>query len=233
MTHDTSNNPAPIEKKEGALAAWLDIILNLIIIVGLVIIIRTYIISPFQVFGPSMCDSFNYFDGKCQHSYGEYIIVNKIGYLNILGWQVGTPQRGDVIVFHPPHNDEEFFIKRVIGLPGETIKLKDGEVYLYNSEHPEGFRLNEPYLNAKNKGNTEIRDAGDTFNVPEGSYLAFGDNRTGSSDARTCFNENISQGRCGENSNSAYLTLDHIEGKAMVVLWPLSKISVVPNPIYP
>lgn len=219
-------------KKESLLAMWLDIILNLVIIIGLVFIIRTYIISPFQVFGPSMCDTFNFFNNQCQNGYGEYIIVNKLGYQNFFGWQVGLPERGDVVVFHPPHNETEFFIKRVIGLPGETVKLIDGDIYVYNNENPQGFKLKEGYLNSQNIGRTEVREAGDTFNIPDESYLVFGDNRIGSSDARTCFKEGFSQSHCDNDSSSPYLTMDHIEGKAMVVLWPLNAISIVENPKY-
>ena len=101
-----------------------------------------------------MCDTFNYFDGSCNTGYGEYIIVNKFGYQNFLGWQVGLPQRGDVIVFHPPHNDTEFFIKRIIGLPGETVKIIDNKIFIFNSEFPDGFELDEIYLNARNEDNT-------------------------------------------------------------------------------
>ena len=219
-------------KKIKQSAFWLDIALNLIIIIGLVFIIRTFLISPFQVFGSSMCDSFNYFDGRCQNGYGEYIIVNKLGYQNFFGWQVGLPERGDVIIFHPPHNDEDFFIKRVIGLPGETVKIIKNKIYIFNNDNPDGFLLDEDYLNNKNKNNTEPKEAGSVFEVPVESYFVLGDNRTGSSDARSCFKETISQGKCGENGNSSYLTLDHIEGKAMVVLWPLSKIAIVKDPVY-
>ena len=214
------------------LAFWLDIALNLIIIVGLVVIIRSFLISPFQVFGSSMCDTFNYFDGQCQNGYGEYIIVNKFGYLNIFGWKIGSPERGDVIIFHPPHNDQEFFIKRVIGLPGETVKIKDRKVHIVNDEHPDGMVQEEPYLNSRNTNNTKPREAGDVFEIPDDNYFVLGDNRLGSSDSRSCFKESVSQGKCGENGNSPYLTLDHIEGKALLVLWPLSSLSIVSDPLY-
>lgn len=240
METENNNPKAPhrfiAEKKKkfqsNQVAFWLDIGLNLIIIVGLVFIIRTFVISPFQVFGSSMCDTFNYIDGKCNNGYGEYIIVNKFGYQNFLGWQVGTPQRGDVVVFHPPHNEQEFFIKRIIGLPGETVKLDNNKVVIYNNEYPNGFEIDEPYLNEHNKNNTRPREAGSTFEVTEGNYFVLGDNRVGSSDSRSCFKESISQGKCGENGNSPYLTMDHIEGKAMLVLWPLNHISIVQNPGY-
>jgi signal peptidase I len=212
---------------------WLDILLNIVIIVSLVFIIRTYIISPFQVFGPSMCDTLNSISGQCNRSYGEYLIVNKFGYQNFFGWQVGLPARGDIIVFHPPMNESEFFIKRVIGLPGETVKLKDGKIFIYNKERPEGFELRETYLNSSNSGNTHPYDRNHTsFEIPEESYFVLGDNRIASSDARSCFQETAGNEPCSGQGKSPYLALDHIEGRAWVILWPLSKIQLLPNPEY-
>ena len=214
----------------------LDILLNLVIIVSLVFLIRTFLISPFQVSGGSMCDTLNNIDGVCQKSYGEYIIVNKIGYQNLFGWQVGLPERGDIIVFHPPLNKEEFFIKRVIGVPGDTVKLKDGFVYVTNAENPAGVKLDEPYLNTKNSGHTCMHQGpvcdGGVFEVPANQYFVMGDNRTNSADARSCFNETFTSGGCGSPGNSQYLTMSNIEGKAWLVLWPLSKLTILPKTTY-
>ncbi len=217
---------------ENMIAFWLDIGLNLIIIIGLVFLIRTYVISPFQVYGPSMCDTLNAVDGDCQRGYGEYIIVNKFGYQNFLGWRVGLPKRGDIIVFHPPHNDKEFYIKRVIGLPGETVELIDGYVYIKNTDNPNGIRLEEPYLNEENLGNTHPMVGTRTFNIPADSYFVMGDNRLKSSDARSCFSETFTHQKCGESGTSYFLPKDHIEGKAMVILWPLNKISIISDTAY-
>jgi signal peptidase I len=211
---------------------WLDVLLNVIIIVALVFIIRSYLISPFQVYGPSMCDTFNSFDGQCQRQYGEYLIVNKFGYQNFAGLQIGLPKRGDIVVFHPPANGNEFFIKRIIGLPGETVKLKNGKVFIFNADYPDGFELNEPYLNVANRGNTQPLLAGRTvFEIPDGAYFVLGDNRTASTDSRICFKETIGGAACSKDS-SPYLTMDHIEGKAWLVLWPLNKLTIVQDPAY-
>lgn len=221
------------KKYKTALAFWFDIVLNLIIIIGLVLVIRTYLISPFQVYGSSMCDTFNNFNGTCSNGYGEYLIVNKLGYQNFFGYQVGLPKRGDIVVFHPPHNPSEFFIKRIIGLPGETVRLIDDKVVIFNEEHSDGWEINEPYLNEKNSGNTKPRpDLGSIFEIPNDSYFVLGDNRTGSSDSRSCFADAKLVGNCFENNNSAYLTMEHIQGKAAVVLWPLNKISTIKRPDY-
>jgi signal peptidase I len=224
----------PEEKRANAVLA-IDLILNLIIIIILVQIIHGYIISPFQVFGSSMCNTLNFIDNECKNGYGEYIIVNKAIYQNFFGWQVGTPQRGDIIVFHPPQNPKEFYIKRVIGLPGETVKLKDGFVYIYNKEQPDGFKLDEPYLNETNQGNTfpsRMHANNDTFEVPEGQYFVLGDNRTGSTDSRMCFAERALSGECNAPGATPFLKPEIIQGKAWLVLWPLEKISVLESPKY-
>lgn len=224
----------PEEKIANAVFA-LDILLNIIIIFGLVFIIRTYLISPFQVFGPSMCNTLNYINEKCEQGYGEYIIVNKAVYQNFFGWQVGKPQRGDVIVFHPPQNNKEFFIKRIIGVPGDTVKLLDGYVYIFNKEYPEGLKLNEPYLSPWNVGNTipsPYKGSSTVFEVPEGHYFVLGDNRQQSSDSRSCFKENGLSGDCGDPGITPFLPADHIEGKAWVVLWPFHLVRALEDPGY-
>lgn len=218
--------------KYPALAFIGDILLNLVIIIGLVFIIRNFLISPFEVFGPSMCDTLNNINGECQQGHGEYIIVNKAIYGNFFGLQVGKPKRGDIIVFHPPLNDKEFFIKRVIGLPGETVKLANGYVYIINQANPEGYKLEEPYLSAENLGNTHPSGQGDTiYKVPENEYFALGDNRLHSSDSRTCFKEYSNQD-CGKPGATPYLKPIEIEGKAWLVLWPISKLESLKDPAY-
>ena len=215
---------------------WLDIILNIAIIVALVVIIRSFVISPFQVYGQSMCDTLNNIEDTCVKGYGEYIIINKFGYLNIFGWKVGEPRRGDIIVFHPPHNENEFFIKRVIGLPGETVKLQDGDVYILNDQYKEGVRLKEPYLNASNQGNTHPKIMGISnsaaYEVPAGHYFVMGDNRQYSSDSRECFRESIADNNCGKDPDAYYLPAGNIEGKAWLILWPLFKIGAINDPSY-
>ena len=221
------------QKHKASFIFALDILLNLIIIGAMVLVIRTFLISPFQVFGPSMCDTLNNLSGSCEHGYGEYIIVNKAVYQNLLGWQVGLPKRGDIIVFRPPQNKDEFFIKRVIGLPGETVQIKNGAVNIINKENPTGFTLQEAYLNSDNKDNTHaIYNDKTIFEVPNGSYFVMGDNRVQSSDSRSCFKESPTSGGCGNADNTPFLPLGNIEGKAWVVLWPLNKISILGDPAY-
>jgi signal peptidase I len=198
----------------------VDVVINAVIIIALVFIIRHFIFSPFQVSGPSMCDTLNNFSGKCVHGNGEYIIVNKIPYIEISGWSISDYERGDIIVFVPPEGEEgEFFIKRIIGLPGETVKLVDGEVYIYNDEYTDGFKLDEKYLNESNYGKTYSFDTSlSEFEVPEGMYFVMGDNRRASSDSRRCF------GLSDCTEESAFLDEDAIQGKGIVIIWPLDRI---------
>lgn len=201
----------------------VDVFINAVIIIVLVAVIRHFIFSPFQVSGPSMCDTLNNFNDKCVHGNGEYIIVNKMAYYEIFGWSISDYDRGDIVVFVPPEGDEgDYFIKRVIGLPGETLELVDGEVYIYNEEHPDGFKLDEQYLNESNYGKTyAFTDSLTKFEVPEDTFFVMGDNRRASSDSRRCF------GLSDCEEDLAFLDRDLIEGKGWLVLWPLDRIRLI------
>ena len=74
---------------------------------------------------------------------GEYLIVDEISYI------VGTPKRGDVVIFKYPNDPSRYFIKRIIGLPNEEVIIKNGEITIKNKENPDGFKLIEPYINEK------------------------------------------------------------------------------------
>lgn len=219
-----------------------EITLDAVIIIAMVIGIRSYLIAPFQVHGTSMCNTLNYENGICNTGYGEYLIISRLGYI------IGEPKRGDIVVFRPPgtetvgkieslfktllHMDgQEFFIKRVIGLPGETVELKNGSVYITNAQHLDGIKLEESYLSAANQGNTLPLIPGKTkFIVPEGRYLVFGDNRQVSTDARSCFRSSL-VGGCRTETDS-YIGLDRMEGRAWLVLFPLNRIGTLKNPEY-
>lgn len=219
--------PSPTKQKEAGknnlLTLLLDIGLNLLIVFGLVFVIQSFIASPFKVHGPSMCDTLNNINDECQRGYGEYIIVNKLIYQDFFGWSLSQPSRGDIIVFHPPHSEEQFYIKRIIGLPGDTIKIIDGEVFLFNDAFPTGHKLDEPYLNEVNGHKTKpSTNQVTTFDVPEGQFFVMGDNRRQSTDSRSCFRD-VYEGGC-RGEGAYFLPERNIEGKASVVLWPLNKI---------
>ncbi len=145
--------------------------------------IRLFLFQPFFVEGSSMHPNF---------TDGDYLVVNEVGYketnIGLDGFNIVKVKpfrelkRGDVVVFRYPRNPRQFFIKRVIGLPGETVKLKKGYVYIYNKDHPEGMRLDESqYLDKDVK---TIDRGRDTFLLKDNEYFVLGDNRGGSSDSR-------------------------------------------------
>ncbi len=140
-----------------------------IVVISLVIIIpiRYFLIQPFYVKGASMEP--NFYDH-------EYLIIDEISY------RFHNPHRGDVIVFRYPKNPQEFFIKRVIGLPGEQVKFQDGKVYIINKEHPEGVALDEPYIPEDNK-TYSLTD--EPITVGPGQFFVLGDNRNSSKDSRS------------------------------------------------
>src|SRR3989344_8963695 len=106
-----------------------------IVVISLVIIfpIRYYLLQPFFVKGASM---------ESNLEDGDYIFVDELSY------EFREPVRGDVVVFRYPLDKSQFFIKRVIGMPGETVQIKDNKVIIYNSVHPDGQVLPEPYPDA-------------------------------------------------------------------------------------
>jgi len=137
-----------------------------IIIISLAIIIpiRYFLIQPFYVKGASMEP--NFYDH-------EYLIIDEISY------RLREPQRGDIVVFKYPNDPSQYFIKRVVGMPGETVEIKDGRVRIYKKEGSIGYYLNESqYLSgAETYGDKK-------FNIGGNEYFVLGDNRTSSMDSR-------------------------------------------------
>lgn len=128
---------------------------------------------------------------------------------NILGYRLAYlsegPERGDVIFFYFPDDESQKFVKRVIGLPGETITILDGKIYIGNSSEP----LDEPYLKEE-----WTRGVGPyVFQIPEDSYLCLGDNRNNSRDAR--------------DWNNPYVKKEKIIGKAIFTYFPINRWGVV------
>ncbi|HSR89485.1 MAG TPA: signal peptidase I [Candidatus Udaeobacter sp.] len=127
-------------------------------------IIRYALFKPFYVKGASMEP--NFFDK-------EYLIIDELTY------RFRPAQRGEVIVFKYPENPKEYFLKRIIGLPGERIKVSDGQITIYNQAHPEGMVLDEPYLPK------DLLTVGEKITtISENQYFVLGDNRPNSFDSR-------------------------------------------------
>ena len=131
---------------------------------------------------------------------GEYLIIDELSYI------IGTPSRGDVIVFRYPNDTKRFFIKRIIGLPNEEISIEKGEVTIKNKENPDGFKLTEPYINEK-------FDTTTSFKTGANEYFVLGDNRNRSSDSRVW----------------GTLPKDLIIGRAYLRLLPFEEVSYLPG----
>lgn len=164
-----------------------------IIAVPLVLLVRAYVIGPFIVSGASMDFTFRN---------GQYLIVDELSY------RFNAPQRGEVVIFKYPLDTTRFYIKRVIGLPGETVLIENGAVTIVNSQYPQGHLLSEPYIDQVNK-------KFDTLSVKLGNdqYFVMGDNRAGSSDSRIW----------------GPVTRDLFVGRPIVRLFPFNKIGTFPG----
>ena len=151
--------------KAGAIAAAIIEVAQIVLVSAAIIIpVRYFLIQPFYVKGASM---------EPNYHNNEYLIINEIAY------RLRDPMRGEIVVFRYPRNPREFFIKRVIGLPGETIEVTGGKVILFNTEHPNGLTLEEDYLG-------DVGTYGkDRVTLGEQEYFVMGDNREESLDSRS------------------------------------------------
>lgn len=205
----------------------LDVMMDVIIVFLMVVFIRSFLFAPFRIHGPSMCNTFNIYDDVCINSNGEHILTSKLSVWNLFGWNPTKIQRGDVVVFEDPsESSDKHLIKRVIGLPGETVHLRDGLVFVETDG--EEFELQEDYLNEDNKNNTQaFRSNTASFTVPENEYFVMGDNRGKSSDSRRCF----AATGCNE-SNSAFVPHKELKGEVRLVIYPFSHFRWVPGGSY-
>jgi len=154
------NESAP--KKESGKQTFWELVRFATLAILIVIPVRIFIAQPFIVSGSSMFPTFEN---------GDYLIVDELSYL------LGEPERYDVVVFKYPKDTTKFFIKRIIGLPDETIDIKGNAVTVTNKEHPEGIHIQQPYV--KNNSNNDLH-----FELKDGEYFVLGDNRSASSDSR-------------------------------------------------
>jgi signal peptidase I len=131
---------------------------------------------------------------------GDCIMVNKVCYRS------SDPQRGEVIIFDPPFPSEYPFIKRVIGLPGETVEIKEGKVFIDGTPLEEGEYIMEP-----------PNEPMPATKVPEDEYFVLGDNRNNSNDSR----------------NGWTAPRDNIIGRAWFIYWPPSRLRLAKHYSYP
>lgn len=174
---------------------FLDFLETIVVSLAIFAVVYIFLFQPHQVDGKSMEPNF--------HN-GEYILTDKISY------RIHSPKRGDVIVFKSPQdpNNKIDFIKRILGVPGDTIKVQSGFIYL------NGTKIEEDYVNDPGqvlpgrflRENMEIE-------VPPGQYFVMGDNRNHSSDSREW----------------GFVSTAGIVGRAFFRYWPLTEFGVVPT----
>ncbi len=149
---------------KAALKFFLELVQVVAISLAIIIPVRYFLVQPFYVKGASMEP--NFFDH-------EYLIIDELSY------RFREPDRGDIVVFHYPNDPKNYFIKRVIALPGETVEIIDGQVKVYNDQYPNGIVLDErAYLDDIYTAQTRR----ETLKANE--YFVLGDNRASSLDSR-------------------------------------------------
>ncbi len=178
------------------LASLLEIFEIAIIAVAAVILIRTFLIQPFAVVGDSMKPNF---------AGGNYVLVDELTY------RIRPPERGEVVVLHDPEDYSTYFIKRIIGLPGERVAIASGTVTIYDAVHPAGFTLDESYL-----PQGTVTSGDETYTLSSSTYLLLGDNRPDSYDSRAW----------------GPLPAKNIVGLVRVRLWPPDQITAFSAPKY-
>lgn len=170
-------------------------LVDLLVLIGAIYALVNLATVRFIVLGPSMEPTFET---------NQFLIVSRIHYL------IGEPERGDIVVFHFPGNTEEDYIKRVIGLPGETVEIRDTRVYV------EGQELTEPYINEECRPD-RCRDA--TWTLAEDEYFVMGDNRNHSQDSRA--------------SSVGPVSRNYIVGEVLLRYWPPEDWGIVSRINYP
>ena len=195
-----SPTPSPVRRNE----TWsflVELIKTAVIVLVFAYLIRVFVLQPYIVDGTSMFPEF--------HN-GDYLLVDKLTY------RFEAPKRGDIIVFKYPKDTSFNYVKRIIGLPGDTIRIENSKVYVYDSANPNGAPLTEPYVLP---GNTTLPDSGtgqSEFVVPANNYFVLGDNRMGSSDSRDW----------GDVPDSDVI------GRVLVLAYPFDRISIYPHATY-
>lgn len=189
------------ENKKTIKQEVLEFIKDLIIIIVVVIIVRTFVILPFQISWQSMYDS--YYDR-------EFIIVDRFSYDFL-----HEPKRWDVIVFDTHMEWKEYFIKRIIWLPWETLKISWWNVYIKAVWSKDFVELDEKYLSQTNYKATFVRwDSSEKiYQIPSWSYFVMWDNRNASTDSRACFSS------CEFWNKSNFIVKKDITWKVLLDLW--------------
>lgn len=181
-----------MESIKRVIASFFDFLQGIVVFLSLLVMVYLFLFSPQEVSGQSMYPTFHDKD---------LVITDKITL------RLHELKRGEVVIFKSPTNKEIDYIKRVIGLPGETILLQDSKFYI------DGKELEEPYLaSTVYTGEESFLKEGQPFTVPEGTYFVCGDNRPHSSDSR----------------EFGPIALEDFIGKVLFRYWPANDFWVVP-----
>ncbi len=172
---------------------WKELVSYAVFALIIVVPIRLWIAQPFVVNGSSMDTTF---------ANGQYLIVDEISY------HLHEPQRGDVLIFKYPLDTTKYFIKRIIGLPGDTVTVNSDKVTITDKQYPNGITLNEPYISSRTFGNQ-------TTTLTADQYFVLGDNRIVSSDSRVW----------------GIVPRSDIVGTPVLRLLPFSKIGIWPGQV--
>lgn len=174
----------------------IDLVETFVIAGAIFVVVYAFLFRPFQVNGQSMFPNYKN---------GEYILTN------LIALQLSPIRRGEVVVFKSPENKEKDFIKRVIGMPGDTVMVKEGYVYV------NGQKLDEAYLPSDFRTYPgAFLTEGREVTVPEDNYIFLGDNRDFSSDSREW----------------GFVSKDKLIGKSFFVYWPLSEMKLIEGAKY-
>jgi signal peptidase I len=187
----------PLLVNRRPLGCLVEVAETLVLTLIIFLVIQTFVAQPYRVEQESM---------RLTLEQDQYVLVDKL-----------TPNfddysRGDIIVFHPPHapsNNSVPFIKRVIGVPGDVVEIRDGEVLI------NGVRIDEPYVYS---GPTRAPEGNASWHIPADGLFVMGDNRNNSTDSR---------------SNSiGPVPRENVIGRAFLRYWPLNVLGILPTPTY-
>ncbi len=181
-----------IEEKKTGWQSFRELLVFALISLAIVVPVRFFIAQPFIVSGSSMVPTFEN---------NQYLIVDELSY------RLGDPKRDDVVVFRYPNDTTKFFIKRIIGLPNETVDIRGSAITITNSEHPDGFVIDQPFIVSPTTSDNIH------FELKADEYFVMGDNRNASSDSRYW----------------GAVPRKLLVGRALLRLWPLNKVSVMPG----
>lgn len=180
-----------------ALKSWYQLAKGIDVLLILGLLFRSFILQPFLVEGQSMEPNFH---NK------EFLLVDRINY------KFSQPQRGEVIIFRFPKNTAEDYIKRIVGLPSENVRIENGHIFINN------LLLNESYLPSDTKTDAAISTSNTLdLTLQPGEYFVLGDNRNNSSDSREW----------------GTVPAQNIIGRAWFVAYPLENFGKVKNPLTP